>query len=75
MKSLQWQIRFGQFRFDEERRDPQCEGVPLPASMQALALLAALLAESGALLSKDELMKAAWPGLHVEEGEIFGAGA
>jgi len=61
--SLQWHDRFGQFRFDEERRDLQREGVPLPASMLALDLLAALLAKPCALLSKDELMKSAWPGL------------
>jgi len=64
------QYRFGRFWFDEARRDLQIDGVPVPARTQALDLLAALLAKPGALVSKDELMKAAWPGLNVEEGNI-----
>jgi predicted ATPase/DNA-binding winged helix-turn-helix (wHTH) protein len=70
MTKLTRQYRFGRFWFDEARRDLQCDGVPLPARTQALDLLTALLAKPGALVSKDELMKAAWPGLNVEEGNI-----
>ncbi len=55
MSKLKRQYRFGQFRVDEERRDLQGEGMPLPARMQALDLLAALLATPGARLSTDEL--------------------
>ncbi len=64
------QYRFGRFWFDAARSDLQLDGVPLAAGTQALDLLAALLAKPGMLLSKDELMKAAWPDLHVEEGNI-----
>ncbi len=45
MKAAKRQYRFGRFSFDEERRDLQLDGVPLPARLQALDLLAALLAK------------------------------
>jgi TolB-like protein len=42
----------------------------LPVGSKALALLSALAEAKGGLLTKDELMEAAWPGVIVEENAI-----
>jgi TolB-like protein len=42
----------------------------LPVGSKALALLSALAEAKGGLLTKDELMAAAWPGVIVEENAI-----
>jgi predicted ATPase/DNA-binding winged helix-turn-helix (wHTH) protein len=70
MKIIRAQYRFGPFSFDAARGDLRRDGDRVPAGAQALALLAALLGQAGALVTKDDLLQAAWPGLTVEEGNI-----
>jgi DNA-binding winged helix-turn-helix (wHTH) protein len=69
-------LRFDGFRFD--RRRGGClyrldrAGVAEPVQLRgrALSLLGLLLERRGELLSKDEIMKAVWPGRAVEEGNL-----
>jgi predicted ATPase/DNA-binding winged helix-turn-helix (wHTH) protein len=70
MKILRAQYRFGHFQFDAVRGDLRRDGERVQAGAQALALLAALLERAGALVTKDDLLQNAWPGLTVEEGNI-----
>jgi DNA-binding winged helix-turn-helix (wHTH) protein len=71
-------VLFGPFRFD--RRDRllfRCteHGRYLPVSIgtRALAVLEVLTERPGDLVSKDEIMRVAWPGVTVEEGKPHGA--
>ena len=43
---------------------------PVPVGYRGLMLLAALAGRPGEILSKSELMDAAWPGAVVEEGNL-----
>ena len=68
-------LLFGPFRFD--RRDRllfRCteDGRYLPVSIgaRALAVLEVLTERPGRLVSKDEIMRVAWHGLAVEEGNL-----
>lgn len=68
-------LQFGPFRFD--RRDRllfRCteDGRYLPVSIgaRALAVLEVLTERPGRLVSKDEIMRVAWHGLAVEEGNL-----
>jgi predicted ATPase/DNA-binding winged helix-turn-helix (wHTH) protein len=70
MKIITAQYRFGPFSLDAARGDLRRDGKRVPAGAQPLALLAALISRSGALVTKDDLMQAAWPGVTVEEGNI-----
>jgi DNA-binding winged helix-turn-helix (wHTH) protein len=70
MKIITAQYRFGPFSLDAARGDLRRDGKRVPAGAQPLALLAALIGRSGALVTKDDLMQAAWPGVTVEEGNI-----
>jgi predicted ATPase/DNA-binding winged helix-turn-helix (wHTH) protein len=70
MKVITAQYRFGPFSLDAARGDLRRDGNRVAAGAQPLALLAALLARAGALVTKDDLMQAAWPGVTVEEGNI-----
>ena len=66
---------FGPFRFDRSRgllfRCTE-DGRYLPVSIgsRALAVLQALTERPGDLVSKDEIMRGAWPGTVVEEGNL-----
>ena len=68
-------LLFGPFRFD--RRDRlllRCtengRHQPVSIGARALAVLEALTERPGDLVSKDEIMRVAWPGLTVEEGNL-----
>jgi adenylate cyclase len=66
---------FGPFRFDRRRGVLlRCndEGRYLPVSIgsRAFAVLGVLIARPGDLVSRDEIMRAAWPGTVVEEGNL-----
>jgi len=62
--------RFGAFCFDRERMALTCEGRPLALGGREAALLTALLDAQGAVVSKDALMDAAWPGTIVEQANL-----
>jgi predicted ATPase/DNA-binding winged helix-turn-helix (wHTH) protein len=70
MESTSSHYSFGPFSFDATRGDLRRNGNRVPIGVQPLALLAALLNRAGALVTKDDLMQAAWHGETVEEGNI-----
>jgi DNA-binding winged helix-turn-helix (wHTH) protein len=61
---------FGSFELDTESGLLLRQSVPVPASYRGLLVLAVLLARPGDVLSKSDLMEAAWPGTAVEEGNL-----
>jgi predicted ATPase/DNA-binding winged helix-turn-helix (wHTH) protein len=61
--------RFGPFHLDA-RGDLHHNDVPVAAGAKALRLLAALLAASGGVVTREELVAAAWPDMMVEEGNL-----
>ena len=63
-------IRFGAFAFDRERLTLSRDGHPVGLNSRGAALLAALLDANGAIVRKEALMDAAWPGTLVEEGNL-----
>lgn len=54
----------------EPRRQLLAGGRPLPIGRKALDILSVLAEADGALVTKEELMAAVWPGLIVEENAI-----
>ncbi|MCP4559732.1 MAG: adenylate cyclase [Bosea sp.] len=61
---------FGPFVLDPSAGTLLENDVRVGASYRGLRLLGALLARSGDILSKAELLDAGWPGLAVEEGNL-----
>jgi TolB-like protein len=61
---------FGSFVFNPEAGTLVRQGVPIPIGYRGLLLLAAFLRRPGEILSKSDLMDAAWPGMAVEEGNL-----
>lgn len=53
---------FGDFRFDDERRQLTCAGRAVPLTGQSLDLLCLLLERPGALISREEIRDRLWPG-------------
>ena len=64
---------FEGFRLDRRglfRRDEGDAAVPVEIGSRALDVLAVLLKRPGELLSRDEIMAAAWPGVVVEDNYL-----
>jgi TolB-like protein/Flp pilus assembly protein TadD len=61
---------FGRFVFDADRVTLFCEDTPVAVGHRGLALLHALLKANGQVVTKAELMDAAWPGAVVEESNL-----
>jgi DNA-binding winged helix-turn-helix (wHTH) protein/TolB-like protein/tetratricopeptide (TPR) repeat protein len=61
---------FGSFQLDPGERLLLCEGRPVPLTPKAFDMLVVLVARSGHLVEKEELMKAIWPDSFVEEGNL-----
>ena len=68
-------IEFGNFRILPHRRQLLADGQPIALGGRAFDVLMALIEASGAVVSKDELLRVVWQGRIVEEnrlaGEIF----
>jgi TolB-like protein len=64
-------IAFGSFVLDTSAGTLLQQGVAVPVSYRGLLLLAAFLKRPGEVLTKPELMDAAWPGTAVEESNLF----
>src|SRR5271167_2406971 len=60
----------GPFRLDTEDGLLLRGGEPVNLGRRAIALLRAMVERPGALLSKDALIEAAWPGQLVEESNL-----
>lgn len=61
---------FGCFKLIPSRQLLLRDGAPIPLGARALDLLTALVQRSGELVSKDELMAAAWPRVFVHESNL-----
>lgn len=61
---------FGPFVLDSGTGTLLENDIPVSASYRGLKLLAALVGRPGGVLSKAELLEAAWPGMAVEEGNL-----
>ena len=62
--------RFADFELRPAERVLLRAGQPLPLGSRAFDLLLALVQAQGALVTKDELLAQAWPGLIVEEANV-----
>jgi TolB-like protein len=61
---------FGRFVFDAQRATLLRDGAPLPVGSRGLALLHALLRADGRVVTKAELLDAAWSAAVVEESNL-----
>jgi TolB-like protein len=61
---------FGPFRLDAKAETLFRDTEPVALSKRAVALLRILVEPAGALVSKDVLIEAAWPGLAIEESNL-----
>src|SRR5215510_833532 len=61
---------FGPFRLDVQGETLFRDNEPVALSKRAVALLHILVERAGALVSKDALVEAAWPGLAIEESNL-----
>jgi eukaryotic-like serine/threonine-protein kinase len=63
-------LRFDDCIIDPARRSFSCSQRPIPLSPKSFDLLAYLAANSGRVVTKDELLTALWPDSFVEEGNL-----
>ncbi|MEZ0220055.1 MAG: winged helix-turn-helix domain-containing protein [Tardiphaga sp.] len=61
---------FGRFRLIPAQQLLLRDGVPIPLGSRALDLLLALVQRGGEVVSKDELIAAAWPDVFVHESNL-----
>jgi DNA-binding winged helix-turn-helix (wHTH) protein/pimeloyl-ACP methyl ester carboxylesterase len=61
---------FGNFRLDLRERRLLRDGHPIPLTTKVFETLGVLIARSGRLLTKDELMQHIWPDTVVEENNL-----
>jgi eukaryotic-like serine/threonine-protein kinase len=64
--------RFDEFELDPSRRSLTRSGAPVPLASKAFQVLTYLVANSGRVITKDELLKAVWPESFVEESNLPG---
>jgi DNA-binding winged helix-turn-helix (wHTH) protein/tetratricopeptide (TPR) repeat protein len=63
-------FQFGPFRLDPDDKTLRVGGRPVPLTPKAFDTLLALVAHSGRLVTKDDLMQQVWPGTFVEEATL-----
>src|SRR5947207_7220658 len=63
-------LRFGRFEFLVNRRELRADGLPLHLGSRAFDILTLLVEARGALVTKDEILSAVWPGVVVEESNL-----
>jgi TolB-like protein/Tfp pilus assembly protein PilF len=68
--SMTTRFEFGPFIFDAQRRMLLKNGVPVEIGQKRVALLHALLRAEGQVVSKLDLMNAAWQTLNIEESNL-----
>ncbi len=61
---------FGEFRLDAEQKILLRDGERIPLHPKTFATLQALLENSGAVITKDELLERVWPDAFVEESSL-----
>jgi DNA-binding winged helix-turn-helix (wHTH) protein/tetratricopeptide (TPR) repeat protein len=62
--------RFDEFELDPARRSLSRDGGAVPLSAKAFDVLSYLARNPGRVVTKDELLKAVWPGSFVEESNL-----
>jgi len=67
---LSRRFAFGPFVLNSEVGTLLCKGVPVPVPYRASLLLTAFLSRPGEVLTKSDLIDAAWQGAAVEEGNL-----
>ena len=60
----------GSFRLDTEAKLLLREDTPVALGPRAVSVLQALVVRAGSPVSKDDLFRAAWPGLAVEDSNL-----
>lgn len=63
-------LEFGRYKVFPGRREVLADGKPLQVDDRAFDVLLRLLEARGALVGKDDLLKAVWPGQMVEESAL-----
>src|SRR5713226_1027634 len=63
-------FRFGRFELDAASRALTKDGRAVRLGSRAFDILVVLLSRAGEIVSKDELIAAVWPNLHVEENNL-----
>jgi len=63
-------IAFGPFVLNSDAGTLTRQGVPVPVGYRGLLILTAMLRRPGEVLTKSDLMDAAWAGVTVEEGNL-----
>lgn len=63
-------LRFAGFELDRVARTLRRDGETLPLGARAFDVLAALVEQRGTLVTKEQLLVLAWPGLVVEEANV-----
>jgi TolB-like protein len=63
-------FRFGPFLLDVRRSLLSARGAPVPVGARGIALLRTLLDAKGGVVSRTELLDAAWPNTSVEESNL-----
>jgi len=61
------EYHFGEFQLKLRSRSLERDGVPVPLGSKAFELLAYLAMHPGEVVTKEALLKAAWPDSYVEE--------
>ena len=63
-------LEFGRYKIVPGRRELLADGRPLQVGERAFDVLVRLIEAQGALVGKDDLLKAVWPGQSVEENVL-----
>src|SRR5687768_10405799 len=63
-------LEFGRYKISPGRREVLADGKPLQVGDRAFDVLLRLLEARGALVGKDDLLKAVWPGQTVDENAL-----
>ena len=71
----EWEVtgrvwRFAHFEFDESSRELRSEGTLVELESKPLEVLCQLLLHAGEVVTKEELLESAWPGVTVVEGSL-----
>ncbi len=71
----EWEVsgriwRFANFEFDESSRELRAGGVLVELEAKPLEVLLQLLLRAGEVVTKEELLETAWPGVTVVEGSL-----
>lgn len=70
LRTMEMEHKFGDFVLDKAARTLMHKGSPVAVQPRVFDLLGYLVANSGRVVPKDELMDALWPDVHVTEASL-----